>query len=99
MSKPPRKDYGCPLRIYQDALRPSAYTILPPRSGLSMERWRSRYGWDSLYITEGLCTRQFNNPGPHLGQRIHWNDLPPSAQRALRASAFGQYCPPISHQE
>jgi hypothetical protein len=92
----PRKDYGCPLRIYAypDAARPATYTILPPRSWHTFTQWRDTQGvWQCLSVTGELATTCGATAGPHLGQRIHWRDLPPAVQAAVRASFLGEYCP------
>lgn len=89
----PRKDYGCPLRIYADAEWSGVYYVLPPRSARAAERYRTRYGWQSLFHSGRTTNDAWLNAGPHLGQRIIWAELPAAVQRAVRASFLGEYCP------
>lgn len=94
----PRKDYGCPLRIYRNP-GDLDYTALPPRSGRSWERYRNRAGaWQAVWVhiwtfCDPTVSVDMAQPGPHLGRRIHWRDLPPAVQRALRNSFLSEYCP------
>ncbi len=102
-----RKDYGCPLRIYDDPAQRDRYTILPPRSLRAARQWphagfsdgRVARLWQALaadaqpFHPQGFGQHVSAMPGPHLGQRIHWNDLPAEVQRFARLSFLGEYCP------
>lgn len=91
-----RKDYGCPLRAYgPSGLTHALYTVLPPRSARAAARWQTLDGdWVALrFQWQHYAGSTLAAPGPHLGQRIHWRDLPPAVQSFLRASVFGEYCP------
>ena len=96
-ARPGRKDYGCPLRIYAHAA--AVFTLFPPRAGRAWARYRNKAGaWESLQIhawshqpPTGHQSMAF--PGPHLGRRIAWAELPEPVQQALRASFLGNYCP------
>ena len=93
----PRKDYGCPLRIYAypGAAHPATHTILPPRSLHTFTHWRDAASrWQCLSATDDVMITSQATVGPHLGQRIHWAELPPAVQAAVRASFLGEYCPP-----
>lgn len=92
----PRKDYGCPLRVWQTTIGGvTRYTAMPPRSARAAGRWQCLTGewWVLLFIVGSHTENGLENAGPHLGQRIHWRDLPPSVQAFLRQSVFGEYCP------
>jgi hypothetical protein len=92
-----RKDYGCPLRVYGPAgLTHALYTALPPRSARAAGRWQTLAGdWLALQFQwDHYSGSTLAMAGPHLGQRIHWRDLPPAVQVFLRQSVFGEYCPP-----
>lgn len=96
----PRKDYGCPLRIYHAPKEREQYTILPPRSGRAIACFTNNVGmWDCLAIrfAHGIVSwhTATAQPGPHLGQRIHWNELPAEVQHFARLSFLGEYCPPV----
>ena len=81
--------YGCALRIYDNGGRSfDRYTLIPPRWALA---YRERPGlWDAMGASEhpfhpqGFGQSCSAAPGPHLGQRIHWNTLPPDVQRLAR---------------
>jgi hypothetical protein len=94
----PRKDYGCPLRVWQAATPTgTVHHVMPPRSARAAGRWQALTGeWWTFRLTTGAALvigSILEDPGPHLGQRIHWNELPPAVQTFLRASVFGEYCP------
>jgi hypothetical protein len=99
----PRKDYGCPLRIYDDPRSADRYTILPPRSRRAMRDWRHAtiggWVWQALaadaqpFHPQGFGLHVSAMAGPHLGQRISWHDLPAEVQRFARLSFLGEYCP------
>lgn len=91
----PRKDYGCPLRIYDAPVFAERYTCLPPRSLRAARAYRNSSGsWDCLCLSASAWGHHSTaQPGPHLGQRIHWRDLPHAVQAALRNSFLSEYCP------
>lgn len=92
-----RKDYGCPLRIYDSGDSCDRYTIFPPRSGRAMARYRYADGtWRCLCVDGAHVTRfQLRPTDSRNGDRITWNELPPAVQAALRASFLAEYCPPL----
>src|SRR5690606_2030261 len=95
----PRKDYGCPLRIYHGTglSYDMAYTVLPPRSAQSCALFGHPAVGDKrlacLHFGGGLWPG-YARPGPHLGRRITWAELPAAVQAAVRGSFMGEYCPP-----
>lgn len=101
--KGPRKDYGAPLRIWDNGGKTAdRYTLLPPRSRRAWKEWRHDDGrWEGLGSSEqpfhpqGFGQHISATPGPHLGKRIHWNELPAEVQRFARLSFLGEYCPKV----
>lgn len=91
----PRKDYGCPLRIYRERGAAHPYAMLPPRSGRAMALYRNPRTGDWRGLTGGPwgLYAMIDRAGPHLGQRISWQDLPAEVQRFVRLSFLGEYCP------
>lgn len=89
-----RKDYGAPVRIWRDAVM---YTAMPPRSEHAAAQWRHDDGtWECVEIPIGSTGHRGGAayaPGPHLGRRVAWGDVPPPVQAQLRASFLGDYCP------
>jgi hypothetical protein len=94
------KRYGTVLRCYQ--MRGQAqgeYTIIPPR-------WaRKEYGprgcqndWAAIgcnaypFHPQGIGMYCGAMPGPHLGKRVCWSDLPADVQKFARQS-FPEYAP------
>lgn len=88
--------YGAALRIYDDGGKTAdRYTLVPPR-------WARLRGRNGAWPAFGCNAEPFHPmgigmhcecvPGPHLGRRIAWSDLPPDVQRAAR-QCFGAYCP------
>jgi hypothetical protein len=101
MNNRPRKDYGSPLRIWDDGGKSyDRYTITAPRSARASDTFREWDGsWRCLAASEnpqhpqGFGQHSSCTPGPHLGKRITWQELPAAVQKFVRASEFGQYCP------
>lgn len=98
-----RKDYGCPLRVWHDQVR-GLYVILPPRSQRAAERWlhaadaHTPPDWRG-YLCNGSGEQVSPHmlpfkPGPDLGQRVTWAEVPEPLRAFLRASEFAEYCPP-----
>jgi hypothetical protein len=90
--------YGTVLRCYDNGGRTcDRYTIIPPR-------WAREYVHDKSLCFEaigasaepfapgGFGQHTTAMPGPHLGKRIAWSDLPPDVQRFARQS-FPEYAP------
>lgn len=87
-----RKDYGCPLRIYDSGS--GHFVILPPRSGRAWARYRNHDGsWTGLCGNVSALFHTTRKGVDYFGQRIAWAELPPAVQAALRASFLGEYCP------
>lgn len=90
--------YGTILRLYDNGGRSAdRYTIVPPR--WASAEYRGHGGlWDCLgcnsepFHPKGIGMHSSCQPGPHLGRRIHWGQLPPEVQRAARQS-FPEFCP------
>jgi len=97
-----RKNYGCALRVYDNGGKTfDRYTIIPPR-------WATEYRERSLLWTaigssehpfhpQGFGQHVMAAPGPHLGKRIHWWDLPADVQRFAR-DTFPEFCPPLEQE-
>ena len=90
--------YGCTLRIYDNGGKTAdRYTCLPPR-------WSKGYMHRGKWIALAASGDPFHPlgfgqyctaaPGPHLGKRIHWDQLPTGVQAFARQS-FPEYCPPL----
>lgn len=87
--------YGTDLRIYDNGGKTfDRYTIIPAR-------WDKRHAErDGLFTCIGASENPFHPqgfgqhstamPGPHLGKRIHWNDLPADVQKFAKQS-FPEY--------
>jgi hypothetical protein len=91
-----RKRYGTVLRCYDKPQTADRYTILPPR-------WAKEYQYPNgtfaaigasaePYHPQGVGQHTSASPGPHLGKRTHWRDLPPDVQR-FACQAFPEYAP------
>lgn len=94
-----RKDYGCPLRIWDNGGKTAdRYTILPPRSQRAMRRFRNAAGaWEGIRAATWAAHPATRReccviPGPHLGRRITWQELPEQVQQFAR-QVFPEYCP------
>lgn len=91
------KRYGTVLRVYDNNGRSfDQFTIIPPR-------WAKEYvNRDRSFSAIGSSQDPFHpmgfgmhvdaTPGPHLGKRIQWNDLPEKVKSFARQS-FPEYCP------
>lgn len=88
--------YGTVLRVYDDGGKTiDRYTIIPPRWAAEY-REREPRTWSAI----GASARPFGPqgfgmyvtavPGPHLGRRIRWDELPTDVQ-AFAAEAFPKY--------
>ncbi len=88
---------ACTLRIFDNGGRTfDRYTILPPRWARDC---RERNGlWEAIgasehpYHPQGFGMHVSASPGPHLGKRITWPELPPDVQRFAR-STWPEYAP------
>jgi hypothetical protein len=88
-----RKNYGAPVRVWRAG---TWYTAMPPRSERAATQWRHDNGtWECVVIRhDGRHGRaDAYAPGPHLGTRVAWGDIPPAVQAQLRASFLADYCP------
>lgn len=90
--------YGTALRIYDDGGKTwDRYTIIPPRWAREC-RERAPGTWTAIgasanpFHPQGYGQHVSATPGPHLGKRIAWADLPPDVQRFARQS-FPEYAP------
>lgn len=89
--------YGCVLRIYDNGgATCDRYTIVPPRWA---HGYRDRQYWEAIassrepFHPQGFGQGCLVVPGPHLGRRIHWDNLPRDVRKFAR-DTFPQYCPP-----
>ena len=96
-----RKDYGHPLRVweYKGVHVVDRYTIMPPRSGRAAAQYRERNGeWQAIaasadpFSPQGFGQHITCRPGPHLGQRITWAELPEPVQR-FALQSFPEWAP------
>jgi hypothetical protein len=92
--------YGTALRCYDNNGRScDRYTIIPPR-------WAKEYverpglfaciaSSERPFHPQGFGMHVYAMPGPHLGKRIKWADLPLDVQRFARQS-FPEYAPGVT---
>lgn len=91
--------YGTVLRCYDNGGKTlDRYTIVPPRWA---KEYRERIT-PRLFSSIGSSANPFYAlgfgqhvsamPGPHLGKRVHWRDLPADVQKFARDS-FPEYAP------
>lgn len=89
--------YGTMLRVYDNNGKTfDRYTILPPKHA---KEYREKSGlWAAIGASENpFYARGFGmfvtaDPGPHLGKRIAWGELPQDVKRFARES-FPEYAP------
>lgn len=90
--------YGCVLRIYDNGGKTfDRYTCVPPR-------WAHKYRENPPFLFDAIGSSEHPfhpqgfgmhvtaAPGPHLGKRIHWDELPADVQKFARQS-FPEFCP------
>lgn len=90
--------YGTVLRCYDNGGKTfDRYTVLPPR-------WARDYRDPKTGMFEGIAASTFPfypqgfgqhttaDPGPHLGRRVKWGDLPEDVRRFAQR-ALWQYAP------
>lgn len=95
--------YGTELRIYDAGTRVAdRYTIIPPRRAAEYReadgRMEAIAASGQPFHPQGFGQHVSAHPGPHLGKRIAWEDLPPDTQRFARES-FPEFCPDASEEE
>lgn len=95
------KRYGTVLRIYDNGGKTcDRYTIIPPRWANKYRDNRDGRLFDSIGSSESPFHPQGFGiwgpavPGPHLGKRLHWDDLPRDVQLFARQS-FPEYAPEV----
>jgi len=93
--------YGTQLRIYDNGGRScDRYTIIPPRWAPHHYRETCRH-WQALasdadpFHPQGFGQHVTAVPGPHLGRRIRWDELPRKVQQFARQS-FPEYSPEVT---
>ena len=97
--------YGCHLRIYDNGGKTAdRYTILPPK--WAGPEWREvGRMWQAIgasrnpFHPQGVGMHCAATPGPHLGKRINWDDLPPKVQQFARQTFGTAWVPPLNAQE
>lgn len=86
-----REKYGTDLRIWDNGgATMDRYTIVPPRW---TKECREHRGWVCLFSgadPRGMSGRSIAEPGPHLGRRIHVDELP-EAVRNLTMREWPQF--------
>lgn len=86
--------YGCELRIYDNGGRTmDRFTMIPPR--WTAAKWKTGRFWACIFSgmdLRGMSGHGEADPGPHLGKRIAWSDLPGAVQRFARAE-WPESCP------
>lgn len=97
--------YGTALRVYDNGGKTfDRYTILPPRWAGEDYRERVRGSWvaigasESPFHPQGFGQHTSAMPGPHLGKRIKWADLPADVQSFARQS-FPAFAPALPSLE
>lgn len=91
--------YGTTLRLYDNGGESfDRYTILPPRWAREyMDRnpgqWTAIAASEHPFHPQGFGQHVTAAPGPHLGKRIKWKDLPADVQKFAR-QAFPEFAPP-----
>lgn len=91
--------YGTVLRLYDNGGRScDRYTIIPPRWAREYREQQNRRLFaalganDAPFHPQGVGMHVTALPGPHLGKRVHWRDLPSDVQRFARQN-FPEFCP------
>lgn len=90
--------YGTVLRCYDDGGRTfDRYTIIPPRWAREYrERAPGQFtaigASENPFHPQGFGQHVAATPGPHLGRRVAWSDIPPNVQAFARQS-FPEYAP------
>jgi hypothetical protein len=84
------------LRIYDNGGKTNdRFTILPPRWAGTEYRERDMT-WQALGCNSqpfhGIGMHTSATPGPHLGKRLSWSDLPPDVRSFARQS-FPEFAP------
>jgi hypothetical protein len=90
--------YGTVLRVYDNRGRTcDRYTIIPPRWAGAEYRehaglWQAIGANDTPFHPQGYGQHVSATPGPHLGRRVRWDELPRDVQRFARMS-FPEFAP------
>ncbi len=93
--------YGTVLRCYDNGGKTAdRYTIIPPRWAKNYANADGRTSWlfeaigagPDPFHPQGVGMHVTAVPGPHLGRRVRWVDLPADVQRFAR-QAFPEYSP------
>lgn len=93
--------HGATLRIFDNGGKTlDRYTIMPPRwatsyRGNGADNWGASWGWACIVSgvdPRGISGHETATPGPHLGRRIAWADLPDAVQ-AFARSTFPEFTP------
>ena len=89
--------YGTVLRCYDNGGKTfDQYTVIPPR--WASEERDMPFSFNAIGASEkpfhpqGFGMHISATPGPHLGKRVHWTDLPEDVQKFAR-QAFPKYAP------
>ena len=90
--------YGTVLRCYDNGGKTfDRYTVVPPRWAKE-ERERNSHLFNAIgasehpFAPQGYGNHTTAQPGPHLGKRVKWADLPPDVQKFAR-QVFPDYTP------
>lgn len=92
------KRYGTVLRCYDNGGKSAdRYTIIPPRWAHEFHECRAST-WSAIAADEtpfhplGIGCSTTAMPGPHLGKRVKWDELPKDVQTFAR-DVFPEYAP------
>ncbi len=83
------------LRIFDSPKTADRYTIIPPRSAYRIHMddrglWTCLAASADPFHPQGIGQHCLARPGPHLGKRITWEQLPAPVQRFARL-AFPEF--------
>jgi len=90
--------YGTVLRCYDNGGKTAdRYTVIPPRWARE-HKSRGANTWAAIganrwpFAPQGIGMTTLAVPGPHLGRRVRWSDLPDAVRRFARQT-FPEYAP------
>jgi hypothetical protein len=91
--------YATVLRCYDNGGKTAdRYTVIPPRWAHAYRLERDPRAFESIaanacpFHPQGFGQHTLAEPGPHLGRRVAWSDLPADVQRFARQS-FPEFAP------
>lgn len=90
--------YGTVLRVYDNGGKTAdRYTVIPPRwahehKSTGANTWAAIGANHWPFAPQGIGCTTLAVPGPHLGRRIKWDELPKDVQTFAR-DVFPEYAP------